>query len=575
MASILESDLSRGIGQLLHEKRIRVPFYQRSYAWKKNQVNELYDDLRRAIDEGREYYFLGSIVGCQKNLKTDEVQIVDGQQRLATTTILLAAIRDKLLMMKESDLATKFEETFLFTTSGLKNPITRANMVLNETDNDFFQKRIISQPNSADRKIEVRWVSHRLIVEAAKIAANFVESITGNRQPTDQKGELDKWVDFIRDKARVIFITVEDEAEAFIVFETLNDRGLDLTIADLTKNYLFMMAGKDNIETAKANWSRMTGALITTSDSEVAKVYIHHLWSSFHGVSRDKEVFGDLRKKYDNSVKAMEFTRLLADKAEIYAALRNSDSEFWNPHGMHAKRHLKILNTSLRVTQIRMLMLAVVDCFKVTDVAKILTCSVWWSVRFLVAGGSPGTWESHYAKRARLIRDNEIKNADELIASMERDVPGDDQFKAAFATEATSAKPIARYFLQCLSKCLEGAELPHLGEDDEKIADLEHIMPQSLNANAWVISEADHERLYNRLGNLTLLTPDENKRRGNGPFVDALPIYASCGFKITQKIDVYPKWDEAAIDNRQATMADLAVKIWPIKPLAKPLKKKK
>ena len=62
MASILESDLSRGIGQLLHEKRIRVPFYQRSYAWKKNQVNELYDDIRRAIDEGREYYFLGSIM---------------------------------------------------------------------------------------------------------------------------------------------------------------------------------------------------------------------------------------------------------------------------------------------------------------------------------------------------------------------------------------------------------------------------------------------------------------------------------------------------------------------------------
>ena len=58
MASILDSDMSKGIGQLLREKRIQVPFYQRDYAWKKSQVQELYDDLRKAIDDDREYYFL-------------------------------------------------------------------------------------------------------------------------------------------------------------------------------------------------------------------------------------------------------------------------------------------------------------------------------------------------------------------------------------------------------------------------------------------------------------------------------------------------------------------------------------
>ena len=234
------------------------------------------------------------------------------------------------------------------------------------------------------------------------------------------------------------------------MFETLNYRGLDLTIADLTKNYLFMKAGKEKIEAAKNNWAKMIGSLVTTTDSEVTKVYIHHLWSSYNGVSRDKEVFGDLRRKYDNATKAVKFTELLADKAEVYAALRNSDSELWNTHGKHAKRHLRILNSALKVTQIRMLLLAVVDEFKPTDVATILTCSVWWSVRFLVAGGSPGTWESHYAKRAKLIRKKSISSAAELIESMERDVPADGPFKAAFETESTLTNPVARYFLQCL-----------------------------------------------------------------------------------------------------------------------------
>jgi uncharacterized protein with ParB-like and HNH nuclease domain len=107
MPSIFDSALSQGIGQLLHDKRIKVPSYQRNYSWKKAQVVELYEDFQRAIDEGRDYYFLGSIVGCQKSHNSDEIEIVDGQQRLATTTILLAAIRDKLVSLNEPELAHK------------------------------------------------------------------------------------------------------------------------------------------------------------------------------------------------------------------------------------------------------------------------------------------------------------------------------------------------------------------------------------------------------------------------------------------------------------------------------------
>lgn len=102
MPSIFDPELSKGIGQLLREWRVRVPYYQRSYAWKKAQVSELYDDFRRAITEGREHYFLGSIVGCQLGPSSDEIEIVDGQQRLATSMILLAAIRDHLATLDKA-----------------------------------------------------------------------------------------------------------------------------------------------------------------------------------------------------------------------------------------------------------------------------------------------------------------------------------------------------------------------------------------------------------------------------------------------------------------------------------------
>ena len=359
MASILNSEITKGIGQLFRDKRIQVPFYQRSYAWREAQVVDLFDDFRRAVTDGAEYYFLGSIVGCQSNEEDSTIEIVDGQQRLATTAILLAAIRDKLLALKDLQNASQFEGSYLFESEGFRSATVQPKLRLGEADNDFFQKHIVNRQPATKSKIEATRESHRLVLSAAKIAAKRVDEIAGTRPIDEQKGELDRWVNFIRHKARVIFVVVQDEAEAFVVFETLNARGLDLTIADLTKNHLFMKVGKSNIHDAKANWARMTATLIANTDSEITKTYIHHLWSSHNGVTRIKELFADIRKENNTPKLALDFTKQLADEAEVYAALRNSDSEYWNKIGRHAKKHLAVLNTSLKVTQVRVLLLAV------------------------------------------------------------------------------------------------------------------------------------------------------------------------------------------------------------------------
>src|SRR5262245_13129547 len=115
------------------ERKLRVPFYQRSYAWKKQQVSELFSDIRRAIEEGKSYYFLGSIVGYSVP-DSDLVEIVDGQQRLATTTILLAAIRDQLLALKDETSAGTLERDALLRREGFANPTTDPRLILNETD---------------------------------------------------------------------------------------------------------------------------------------------------------------------------------------------------------------------------------------------------------------------------------------------------------------------------------------------------------------------------------------------------------------------------------------------------------
>jgi hypothetical protein len=560
MASLSGIDLGRdGIGHLLADNQLRVPFYQRAYAWKKPHVRGLFDDLRRAIDEGGKDYFLGSIVACGANCA--DIEIVDGQQRLATATILLAAIRDHLFTFDE-DAAKDIEREYLFHRKGLRKRTETNNLTLSEVDADFFRKHVLSPPGSSDRQVKPLRESHRRIMDAARFAKEHVTQIVGNRKPADQLTVLEHWIEFIRDKAKIIFIKVPDPADAFVIFETLNDRGLELSIADLAKNYLFGRSGS-RVEEAKHCWATMMGSLSAVSgDTDISKFYIHQLWSSLHGVTRDKELFTKLRDKIHTEHAAIDFLNALVENAHLYAALRNTDHEYWNPYGQNAKQHINILNSSLRVSQIRVLLLAVLRRFGAAEVKKVLPHAVGWSVRFLVAGGSPGNLESYYATRAVKVQKGEITTAAELIRSMAIDVPNDDLFRAAFATETVSSDFIVRYYLNCLERVRNNEANPHLATADETIGTLEHILPRSPDRDVWKVDDDTLDRLCRRIGNLTLLAPKENSNRGNHSFKEAKKHYAKSGFTITRDLTALDDWNEGSIQQRQAALADLAVKAW-------------
>lgn len=83
-----------GIGHVLNDRRLEVPIYQRSYSWGPQQLNDFWTDLSGAMTAQQSQYFLGNIVLSEEGADSGHV-IIDGQQRLATTMILLAAIRNE------------------------------------------------------------------------------------------------------------------------------------------------------------------------------------------------------------------------------------------------------------------------------------------------------------------------------------------------------------------------------------------------------------------------------------------------------------------------------------------------
>jgi hypothetical protein len=175
-----------GIGNLLRTGRLRVPPNQRSYKWEEEHVTDLFQDLLKAID-GPDY-FLGTIVltGAANPIP----EVTDGQQRLATTTILLTAIRDFFIGREEDKLVRQLEGDFLsFTEYGTKETVPR--LGLNVDDSQFFTEAIISRPSERKqlRSGELSESNARLF-NALILAKRHVESITSAFRESDRRAFL-------------------------------------------------------------------------------------------------------------------------------------------------------------------------------------------------------------------------------------------------------------------------------------------------------------------------------------------------------------------------------------------------
>ena len=535
-----------GLGHALDDKRLAVPIYQRSYTWKTDHVKELFEDYTRAVRDWTDY-FLGTVVTAKSvTVKMPDKngnhrpEIVDGQQRLATTTILLAAIRDYFYSTGDKEGAGIVETTYLMSID-LDTRTKIPHLNLNEHDGQFFINYVLEAPDYPARKAaRAERDSHRRIIAAANLAKKKIADILKGQPKSDYTEILNRWVKFLKEKAQVIWLTVSDYADAYVIFETLNDRGLELSLADLLKNYLFWKSG-DRIQEAQRMWSEMTGILEAVSDEDITTYYIHHLWSSRFGLTRKRDLFREVRKKITNQQTVVDLLRDLIANAKLYAALRNPDHGYWNEFGGQTRQCLRDLE-AIRVWQIRILLLAVLGEFSVSEAKKIFPLAVSWSVRFMIAGGSPGNLESIYTKYAVRIREKEIASAKDLTKAMTKEAPDNATFEAQFSTARVSFEYIARYLLRRLNDTVapEGPRTGAKVDVDETIVNLEHIYPKNPDGKVWAdITQEEAEHIENRLGNMALMLSADNAKVGNVSFKKKKLVYKKQPFPLTKKLHDY------------------------------------
>ena len=549
-----------GIAHVLADNRLRVPVFQRSYAWEKAHVNELLQDIAAAIKVGATEYFLGSIVVSTEH--SGMLEVVDGQQRLATVSVVLAQIRDHFLANTEEDRAITLESEFLLKRD-LRSQEAVPRLTLNEIDHDFFSKTILARPSAPTRSTAPSRLSHRLLADAAQVVAKHLAAVAAtSKTPIDV---LVDYVEFLSMHAKVILVQVPDQANAFTIFETLNDRGLDLAISDLLKNYLFYRS-ENRLPEVQAAWTSMLGALAAVDTDASVVDYIRHYWSSLHGATRERDLYAVIRKRTSSKQAAVDLALGLEAGARHYAALLSSGHELWNEYGAGTRQHIETINL-LRMVQVRPLLLAILAKFSPSEARKAFRLVVAWGVRFLVHGGlGGGVLEDNYCQRASSINAGKLSTAKQLSVAIAGVVPSDKAFEDAFANATVSQAYLARYYLRVLENQVRGQSQPELVPNpNEEEINLEHVLPLKPESN-WPAFDEDAARAYQRrMGNLVLMQQKVNSSARSAAFAKKRAKLAASQYKLTAEVGTQSTWDAAAIRRRQQRLAKLAVQAWSIR----------
>jgi hypothetical protein len=369
---------------------------------------------------------------------------------------------------------------------------------------------------------------------------------------------------FLEENAKVIWVTVPDHANAFVIFETLNDRGLDLAISDLLKNFLFLTA-ENRITEVQKHWVGMYAILEGAAMEKDAVDYIRHLWSSKHGATREAQLYSEIKKEIDSKQAAIDLAKELEEQAKLYTAIQNPDHAYWKPLGPTTRGHMETINL-LRMVQIRPLVLAVLAHFESSEVKESLRRMVSWGVRFLIVGGlGGGTLEKQYCAAAVKIRKGEITSADELSSALAHVVPSDSQFQASFEGATVSYAYLARYYLRVLERQAVGEKQPEwIPNPNAEEVNLEHVLPRN-PSEAWSELNPDIAAAFaKRVGNLALMKERMNTLVANDGFAEKQPHLAASDYELTAQIGQQEEWGIEQIEERQKKLALLAVKAWPV-----------
>ena len=542
-------------------KKVVVPPFQRDYSWEKQHVAAFWDDVIRFYEQAAEggnsdnTYFLGPIVILPER---EHITLLDGQQRLATATILLSVIRDIARARggdRGTDLARDIQRDLIL----VDDEEQIYALTLSRLDAAFFRTHIQEDPPTATEREKLR--SHRLIRQAKRYLKSAIEQQVEGKSPTDLVTTLKRLKNALAERVRLVTIQVGSEEEAFLIFETLNDRGLRLSVPDLLLNHLMRTAQNDaERQDIRSSWD----TVVENLKQQGVSTFLRHMWVSKYGDIKSQGLFREIRNSLnEDRVQSLAFARLCAEESEQYVVITDVNAQVL---GADAHPHVEALVKNLAANRTYPLLLSGLVCLEPQDFAKLAKSAVSLVVRHAVlADLNPAALEDALYSAARNLREakDEGKSSRECLRAaksrLSRINPNDDQLRTGLEEVFLSQKQ-ANYIVYALAEQLQSpAGALSVPRSNNSI---EHIFPENAEAPEWPGKDSMENFIWH-IGNLTVLEPRLNREAGNSEYSVKQPIYQRSEVLMTNTIPTeYATWDQGQIVRRAKKLLPAIKEVW-------------
>lgn len=549
-----------------------IPRFQREYSWDKKNYKEFLDDMLNCLTiiDGKisfDQYFLGTMlfVGDCFDGDEDKIDVVDGQQRLTTITILFSVLSDCFMQINENNLSARIFK-YIMTTDDDDNDVR---IIQSKTHYPFFsfyiqeREKINIQDPSTEEEQTIKEAYEYLY---ANLAEEKLKNFLKKKYDNIIVDQL-KYIDIlkaVRDQVlntTFISISTKERKQANMIFEILNAKGKGLSNVDLIKNKIFEVVNDiEPADYAEEKWKSIK-SILNTRNIDVGFVqFYRHFWISKYKKSGVNKLYDDFKTtiKPINKDRYKQFLTEIEDTAKIYIkTIFPERSDFQNKKEYFGLvQSIRILSNDFNIVQVRIALLALLEA-KEREIINLkqLKSTVYYLENFhfsynAVCAKPTNRLETIYSSFSislrKCIEKTEARELlKKLISQLDQIYVSYREFENEFLKLSYTNKKKnknsnlkTRYIINKISAYYERSET-----FDDK-GSIEHILPETLVGN------------NDNIGNLILLEQELNRKADCLKYHEKTDIYKKSSYKWLQYfISKNSEWNDTKITIRAKELA--------------------
>lgn len=529
-----------------------IPRYQRPYAWHTDQVDDLLDDLLSAMNRDEQSpYFLGSIV-LIKNNRDPKSDVVDGQQRLTTLTMLFCVLRDLATGKDQIELDDFVRQLG----SGPRGTQDRWRLTVRERDKNFFCDNIQS---SGTIQNFIKKDGYNFSDSQKLFQSNI--SLLNRKLSALSENQRKSFVNFVVQQCYLVIVTATDRDSAYRIFSVMNDRGLDLSPTDILKANIIGEIPVANQDVYSQKWEDI--------EERIGRDGFRDLFAHIRMIKLKAKLRTTLQQDFQESILVDEdgghfIDSVLEPYAGVYETLL--DASYESSQGAEqVNNYLIYLRRLDNFDWFPPAMAFFWHCSEnCGNLVRFVRDLERLAYGLFILRANVNKRVNRYGKVLR-----EIERGDDLFrvdSALQLDVEEQAKVISALNGEIYLQTPIRRTLLERLDGLLADAGAKY----ERRVVTVEHVLPRNPSDGSvwleWFPDQAIREMWTHRLANLILLSRRKNSAASNLDFVQKKERYFKSGrvapFALATHVIQEKEWTPEVLERRQRDLLQLLRTEW-------------